>query len=172
MPGARRAANVSLSMPETNGRTPLYLEDLQPGQIYGGKQSVAIDTAAIKTYARQFDPQPFHLDEAAAAKTLFGGLAASGWHTASITMGLMATDGPPLAGGIVGSGLDELRWSKPVRPGDSLHVKCEILDVIPSKSRPEQGRIKMRTTTFNQYDEPVQVIVANLIVPKRKATAE
>lgn len=158
-------------MTETNDRAPLYLEDLQPGQIYGGTQNVALDAAAIKAYARQFDPQPFHLDEAAAEKTLFGGLAASGWHTASITMRLMATDGPPLAGGVVGGGLDELRWPKPVRPGDSLHVKCEILEVIPSKSRPEQGRIKMRTTTFNQRDEPVQVIVANLIVPKRKAAA-
>jgi acyl dehydratase len=150
-------------------RTPLYLDDLKAGQIYGGTQNVTVDTEAIKAYARQFDPQPFHLDEAAAAKTLFGGLAASGWHTASITMRLMATDGPPLAGGILGGGLDELRWTKPVRPGDSLHVKCEILDVIPSKSRPEQGRIKMRTTTFNQNDEPVQIIVANLIVPRRPA---
>jgi acyl dehydratase len=150
-------------------RTPLYLEDLKPGQIYGGAQNVAVDTDAIKAYARQFDPQPFHLDEAAAEKTLFGGLAASGWHTASITMRLMAIDGPPLAGGILGGGLDELRWTKPVRPGDSLHVKCEILDVIPSKSRPEQGRIKMRTTTFNQNGEPVQILVANLIVPRRPA---
>jgi acyl dehydratase len=150
-----------------NGRSPLYLEDLKPGQIFRGAERFVIDTDAIKAYARQFDPQVFHLDEAAAAKTLFGGLAASGWHTASITMKLMATDGPALAAGIVGGGLDELRWPRPVRPGDTLRIECEILDVIPSKSKPEQGRIKMRTTTLNQKDEPVQMIVANLIVPRR-----
>ncbi len=152
-------------------RTPLYLDDLQVGQIFRGQDRVLVDAAAIKAYARQFDPQPFHLDETAAAGTIFGGLAASGWHTASITMRLMAIDGPPLAGGIVGGSLDELRWPKPVRPGDTLRIECEILEVIPSKSRPEQGRVKMRTTTFNQHDEPVQMIVANLVVPRRRQAA-
>ncbi|HET7851024.1 MAG TPA: MaoC family dehydratase [Pseudolabrys sp.] len=152
-------------------RALLYLDDLRAGQIFPGQDSVLVDAAAIKAYARQFDPQPFHLDETAAADTIFGGLAASGWHTASITMRLMAVDGPPLAGGIVGGSLDELRWPKPVRPGDRLRIECEILEVIPSKSRPEQGRVKMRTTTFNQHDEPVQMIVANLIVPRRRQAA-
>src|SRR6185312_5460755 len=152
-------------------RSPLYLDDLRVGQTFGGNETFTLDTAAIKAYARQFDPQPLHLDETAAEKALFGGQAASGWHTASITMKLMATDGPALAAGIVGGGLDELRWPKPVRPGDRLHIKCEILEITPSKSRPEQGRIKMRTTTFNQNGEPVQIIVANLIVPRRKQAA-
>jgi acyl dehydratase len=150
-------------------RTPLYLEDLKPGQTFRGKTNVNLDTAAIKDFARQFDPQPFHLDEVAAAKTLFGGLAASGWHTSAITMRLLATDGPPLAAGILGGGVDELRWVKPVRPGDSLRIECEVLNVRPSKSRPDQGVIKMRTTTFNQQNEPVQILVANLIVPRRPA---
>jgi acyl dehydratase len=100
---------------------------------------------------------------------LFGGPAASGWHTSAITMKLLATDGPPLAAGIVGGGLDELRWPKPVRPGDSLRIECEVLEIRTSKSRPTQGVIKMRTTTLNQHNEPVQILVANLIVPRRTA---
>ncbi|HEU4662286.1 MAG TPA: MaoC family dehydratase [Pseudolabrys sp.] len=152
-------------------RTLLYLDDLEIGQIFRGQDCVPVDAAAIKAYAHQFDPQPFHLDEKAAAGSIFGGLAASGWHTASITMRLMALDGPPLAGGIVGGSLDELRWPKPVRPGDTLRIECQILEIVPSKSRPDQGRVKMRTTTYNQSDEPVQTIVANLIVPRRKPEA-
>lgn len=101
---------------------------------------------------------------------MFGGLAASGWHTAALTMQLLVSDGPPLAGGIIGAGTDELRWPKPVRPGDTLRIECEVLEVRPSRSRPEQGLIKVKTTTFNQNDEPVQVFVANLIVPRRKSS--
>ena len=129
----------------------------------------AVDAAAIKTFAKAFDPQPFHLDETAARATMFGGLAASGWHTAALTMQLLVNDGPPLAGGIVGAGMDELRWPKPVRPGDTLRIESEVLEVRPSRSRPDQGVVKMRTTTLNQNGEPVQILVANLIVPRRPA---
>jgi acyl dehydratase len=147
---------------------PLYLDDLAVGQVYEPRgESEPITAEAIKAYAAQYDPQPFHLDETAAAKTLFGGLAASGWHTASLTMRLLLQYGLPLAGGIVGAGVEELRWPRPLRPGDRLRVRSEVLDVRPSRSRPEQGLAKIRTTTLNQNDEPVQVFTANLLVPRR-----
>ncbi len=146
----------------------LYLDDLVPGQIFEPRgESEPITAEAITAYAAQFDPQPFHLDEAAAADTLFHGLAASGWHTASLTMRLLLQYGLPLAGGIVGAGVEDMRWPRPVRPGDRLRVKSEVLDVRPSRSRPEQGLAKIRTTTLNQNDEPVQIFTANLVVPRR-----
>jgi acyl dehydratase len=147
-------------------RQPLYFEDLAPGQVYR-TGALRVDAEAITTFAAAFDPQPFHLDDAAARKTLFHGLAASGWHTAALTMRLLVTEGPPLAGGIIGAGTDEFRWPKPVRPGDHLHVESEILETRPSRSQPHQGWIKMRTTTLNQNNEPVQIMVANLVVPRR-----
>jgi acyl dehydratase len=151
-------------------RTALYLDDLAPGHTFRGTGTTSVDATAIKAFARQYDPQPFHLDETAAKSTLFGGLAASGWHTAALTMQLLVSDGPPLAGGIIGAGTDELRWPKPVRPGDTLRIECEVLEVRPSRSRPEQGLVKVKTTTFNQNDEAVQVFVGNLIVPRKKAS--
>jgi len=150
-------------------RTPLYLDDLSPGQIFRGEVEFTVDEPGIKAFARQFDPQPFHLDDESAKATLFGGLAASGWHTAAITMHLLVTGGPPLAGGIIGAGMDELRWPKPVRPGDRLRIQSEVVEVRPSKSRPSQGLVKMRTTTLNQNGEPVQILLANLLVPSRQA---
>ena len=126
-----------------------------------------MDADAIKAYARRFDPQPFHLDEAAAASTLFKGLAASGWHTVSMTMRLLVDGGLPIAGGIIGAGVDEIRWPRPTRPGDTLRLLSEVLEVRPSKSRPDQGLMKVRTTTLNQNDEPVQVMVSNLVVMRR-----
>jgi acyl dehydratase len=146
--------------------TQLYLEDFAPGQSFASP-SASMDADAIKAYARQFDPQPFHLDEGAAERTFFKGLAASGWHTVSMTMRLLVDGGLPIAGGIIGAGVDEIRWPRPTRPGDTLRLITEVLDVRPSKSRPEQGLMKVRTTTFNQKDEPVQVMVSNLVVPRR-----
>lgn len=107
------------------------------------------------------------LDEKAARATFFGGLAASGWHTAALTMRLLVTSELRLADGIIGAGVDELRWPKPVRPGDRLHVESEVIEIRPSRSRPDQGLIKVRTTTYNQNREPTQVLVANLLVPRR-----
>ena len=147
-------------------RVPLYFEDFAVGQIYR-TGSLKVDADAIKTFAKSFDPQPFHLDEAAAAKTFFQGLAASGWHTAALTMRLLVSEGAPIAGGIIGAGMDELRWPRPVRPGDALHLESEVLEVRPSRSRPNQGLVKMRTTTLNQNNEAVQIVVANLVVPRR-----
>jgi acyl dehydratase len=153
----------------SDARTLLYLDDLSPGQTFRGEHTIAVEEAAIKAFARQFDPQPFHLDDAAAKATMFRGLAASGWHTAALTMHLLVTDGPPLAGGIIGAGMDDLRWPKPTRPGDRLRIESEVLEVRPSRSRPEQGFIKLKTTTLNQNNEPVQIVIANLIVPRRTA---
>ena len=146
--------------------TERYLEDLAVGQTF--RSSVLkIDAERIKTFAAEFDPQPFHLDEDAARQSRFGGLIASGWHTAALTMRLVADSDFKPAGGIVGAGVEELRWTRPVRPGDELRIESEILEVRPSRSRPDQGLIKARTTTYNQHDEAVQIVVVNLIVPRR-----
>src|SRR3954467_7744091 len=145
---------------------PLYLEDIAVGEKFG-TGTLAVEIEKVKSFAAEFDPQPFHLDEAAARATLFGGLAASGWHTAAMTMRLLLESELKPAGGIVGAGFDEFRWPRPVRPGDELRIEAEVLEVRPSKSRPEQGMVKLRTTTLNQNGEPVQVSVGNLVVPRR-----
>jgi acyl dehydratase len=123
------------------------------------------------TFARQYDPQPYHLDEDAALKSPFRGLAASGWHTAAMTMRMLVDGEFQPAGGILGVGFDDLSWPRPVRAGDDLHIKSEVLDVRPSKSRPDRGTIKVRTTTFNQNDEPVMVFTGNLLVQRRPTAA-
>jgi acyl dehydratase len=156
---------------QTDAAARLYLEDFAVGQIFRSAR-LRVEEADIKAFAAQFDPQPFHLDAVAAKATMFGGLAASGWHTAALTMRLLVDGGAPIAGGIIGAGTDELRWPRPVRPGDELRVESEVLDIRPSRSRPQQGLVKMRTTTFNQNGEPVQIMVANLLVPRRGAAAQ
>lgn len=145
----------------------LYLDDLSPGQRYNGTTRIRIEAERIKTFAAEFDPQPFHLDEDTASTSIFRGLAASGWHTAAVTMRLLVDSEFKLAGGLIGAGFDELRWPLPVRPGDELRLEIEVLDVRPSKSRPEQGMVKLRMTTLNQNQEVVQISVGNLIVPRR-----
>jgi acyl dehydratase len=147
-----------------------FLEDFAVGQVFSTGR-LRIDADQIKSFARQFDPQPFHLDEKAAQETMFHGLAASGWHTAALTMRLMAEGEFKPAGGIIGVGFEELSWQKPVRPGDELHAKSEILHVRSSNSRPDRGLIRVRTTTYNQNDEAVQVFTGNLIVPRRPASS-
>ena len=146
--------------------TERYLEDFAVGQTYGSGR-FQIDENRIKSFASEFDPQPFHLDAAAAQHTIFQGLVASGWHTAAVTMRLLVESELRPAGGIVGAGLDELRWPRPVRPGDELNIECEVLEVRPSKSRPDFGLIKVRITTLNQNREAVLVSVGNLLVPRR-----
>ncbi len=145
-----------------------YLEDFTVGQTFGSGR-LRVDTEQIKAFAAEFDPQPFHLDEDAARDTIFRGLAASGWHTAAVTMRLLVESEIEPAGGIVGAGFDEFRWPRPVRPGDELHIESEVLEVRPSRSRSNQGLIKVRTTTLNQNDEAVQVQIANLIVLRRQS---
>src|SRR5260221_14396747 len=150
-------------MPQLNeiaGQSRLYLEDLAVGRRFTTATHV-IDAAQIKAFARQFDPQPFHLDEEAAKGTVFGGLVASGWHTASITMRLQVESGLPIAGGIVGIG-GEMSWPRPTRPGDVLRVVSEVEEVTRSRSRPDRGVVRMRSETRNQRDEVVQILVAKL----------
>ena len=142
-----------------------YFEDLAVGQKFHSP-TLSVDAGAITAFAAAFDPQPFHLDDAAARRTIFAGLAASGWHTAALTMRLcVASDFRP-AGGILGIG-GELSWLKPVRPGDELRVECEILDLRPSRSRPQQGVVKIRVTTLNQHGETVQTFTPTLFVDRR-----
>src|ERR1700719_1297367 len=148
-----------------------YLEDFAVGQTFGSRR-LRIDGERALAFAAEFDPQPFHLEEAAARRSIFGELTASGWHTTAVTMRLLIGGELQPAGGFVGVGLDECRWPRPVRPGDELRVECEVLDVRPSKSRPEQGLIKVRTTTLNQDDEAVLVYVLNLVVLRRKDMRE
>jgi acyl dehydratase len=145
----------------------LYLDDLHVGYRHTSG-TYTIDEAEIKAFAHQFDPQPFHLDDAAAKGSPFRGLAASGWHTAAITMRLQVDSGPPLAGGIIGAG-GEIDWPRPTRPGDTLRVESEVLEVTPSKSRPDRGMITLRSRTLNQRDEAVQTLTVKLIVPRRPA---
>ena len=148
-----------------------YLEDFAVGQKYrSGK--VSVDAAAMKAFAKAFDPQPFHLDEQAARATFFGGLAASGWHTAALTMRLLVESDVRPAGGIVGTRGEELAWPRAVRPGDTLELEVEVLEVRPSGSRPRHGYVKCRTTTLNQRREPVQVLVMNLLVERRGSDAQ
>ena len=143
----------------------LYLEDLKVGQRFLSG-SHELDEGQIKAFAAQFDPQPFHLDDAAAKGTLFAGLAASGWHTAAITMRLLVEGGAPIAGGVVGAG-GEIRWPRPTRPGDILTVESEVVEVTPSRSKPDRGVVTIRSETRNQRGEVVQLLSAKLVVPRR-----
>ena len=147
-----------------------YFEDLAVGQKFASP-TLPIDADAITAFAAAFDPQPFHLDDAAARGSMFAGLAASGWHTASISMRLcLASDFRP-AGGILGIG-GELSWLNPVRPGDALHVDIEVIETRLSRSRPGQGIVKVRVTTLNQHDEPVQTFTPTLFVDRRPVDGE
>ncbi len=148
----------------TEGQERLYLDDLAVGQRFASGPQ-ALDAGQIKAFAEAFDPQPFHLDEAAAASSLFGGLAASGWHTAAISMRLLVGS-VPLAGGVIGAG-GEIAWPRPTRPGDVLTVVSEVLEVTPSRSRPDRGTVTLRSETRNQRGEVVQTLTARLVVPRR-----
>jgi acyl dehydratase len=145
----------------------LYLEDLETGQVFRGSTHIRVTVEDIIRFAREYDPQPFHLDDKAAKESIFGGLAASGWHTAAMTMRMLVDGDCRIAGGLIGLGFEELRWPRPVRPGDELRVQSEILEKRESKSRQDQGLVKLRNSTFNQHDEPVQVSIGTLIVPRR-----
>ena len=125
-----------------------------------------MNAAKIKEFAAEFDPQPFHLDESAAQASVFKGLAASGLHIAAVAQRLLATGGLPLAGGIVGLG-GEIAWPKPTRPGDTLHVESEIVEITPSRSKPDQGIVTVRSAVINQEGEAVYLLTAKLLVPRR-----
>ncbi|HUN26461.1 MAG TPA: MaoC family dehydratase [Steroidobacteraceae bacterium] len=148
----------------------LYFEDLRVGQRFTATATHTLDAAEIKAFAAQFDPQPFHLDADAGQATVFGGLVASGWHTAALTMRLIIEGGPAMAGGTVGLGA-ELSWHKAVRPGDTLSVSGEVVESIPSRTRSDRGRIVMRIETRNQSGAVVQTCVSRLLVPCRNPDA-
>jgi acyl dehydratase/ribonuclease HI len=144
----------------------LYLEDLHVGQKFASG-TYRMDESRIKAFAAEFDPQPFHLDNEAARHSIFRGLAASGWHTASATMRLLVTSGLPFAGGLVGLG-GEISWARPTRPGDTLRVDSEILAIVPSRSKPNQAVVTVRSITFNQKGEEVQNMTTKILAFKRK----
>jgi acyl dehydratase len=144
---------------------PLYLEDLQVGQVFTSG-TYRMEEEKMKAFAAEFDPQPFHLDEAAAKASVFQGLAATGWYTAAVTMRLLVGSGLHLASGLIGLG-GELTWPRPTRPGDVLRVEAEILEIRPSRSKPDQAIVTVRNTTLNQNDEPAQIFTCKILVFKR-----
>ena len=145
----------------------LYLDDLYVGQkfVSGGH---LIDEAQIIAYAKQFDPQVFHLDAEAAKNTFFQGLAASGWHTASLSMRLV-TESIPLVDGVIGGGMEELAWPQPTRPGDILQVDSEIIEIIPSQSKPNRAMVRVLCHTKNQRGEVLQRFRPKMVAFKKPA---
>ena len=148
--------------------TERFLEDLKVGDRFGSG-TVEVTEQGIVDFAKDFDPQPFHLDLDAAQRSVFRGLAASGWHTAAMSMKLFVTGELHLAGGSIGLGVDGLEWPRPVRPGDTLRLETEIVEVRPSKSKPDRGIIRIRNVTTNQNGEVVQTFLANVLVRRRPA---
>jgi acyl dehydratase len=146
-----------------------YFEDFAVGQVFKPSGRVRVEKDEIIAFAKKFDPQPFHLDEEAGRKSIFGRLVASGWHTAALTMGLIARSEDRPAGGTIGLGFDGLRWPIPVLPGDELRIETEVMEMRPSKSRPDRGLMKLRTRTFNQSGAIVQEVIGNAMVPRRPA---
>jgi len=144
-----------------------YFEDLVVGaETDFGTYDVTREE--VLEFARKYDPQPFHLSDEAAAQTHFGRLSASGWHTAAMTMALIARAVvKDEQAGLGSPGIDELRWLKPVYPGDTLHVRGEILDKTPSRSRPDMGSFRTRTPVTNQDDVPVMTFVSIVLIRRR-----
>jgi acyl dehydratase len=145
----------------------LYLDDLAVGRKFVTR-STTLTLEGCKAFAAEFDPQPFHLDEDAARRSVFGRLAASGWYTASLTMRLLVEGELTIAGGLIGLG-GELSWPRPTYPGDTLRVETEILAIRASESKPDRGIVTARNQTLNQHGEPVQVAVVKMLVPRRPA---
>jgi acyl dehydratase len=154
-------------MADDTART-IHYEDLAAGRVFRSA-SLIVNAEEIVSFAARYDPQPFHLDATAAERSVFGGLVASGWLTASLTMRLMVTSEFRLGGGAIGLGVDSLRWPEPVRPGDTLTAAVEIVSMRASESKPDFGVVKIRTTTTNQRNEIVQVMVSNILIRRRRA---
>jgi len=147
----------------------MYFEDFYPGQIFDSKRSYRVTAKEIISFGEKYDPQPFHIDEAAGKVSFFSGLCASGWLTAAIVMRLRV-ESIKVAGGMIGAGVEEIRWTRPVRPDDSLRTQAEILQVRHSVNRPEYGVVRSQTTVFNQRDEVVMRSVVNWLAPLKKTT--
>ena len=146
----------------------LYFEDFYVGQKFASLGGVKVTAEEIKEFGSKYDPQPFHLDEAAGENSFFKGLAASGWLTAAIVMRLRVQS-LTVAGGMIGAGVEEMRWTKPVRPGDSIHTEIEVVGVRQSNSRKDFGVVRTRTFAFNQNDEVVMRSTVNFLAPLRSA---
>jgi acyl dehydratase len=146
-----------------------FFEDFAVGEVSKPVGRVRVTKEEIIAFASKYDPQPFHLDEESGRKSIFGRLVASGWHTAALTMRLIAGSEYRAAHGTIGLGFDGLRWPMPVVPGDELRIESEVLEMRPSTSRPDRGLMKIRTRTLNQNGEVVQELVANAMVPRRPA---
>jgi acyl dehydratase len=145
---------------------PLFFEDLELGRSYGSEE-IEVGLDEVLEFARRYDPQPFHTDPVAARNSVFGELVASGWHTAALTMRLRVLSELRIAGGWVGLGVESMRWPKPVKPGDRLRVEVEVLEKRESKSKPDRGIVRVRTSTFNQHGELVFETVTAQIVLRR-----
>jgi acyl dehydratase len=146
----------------------MFLDDLQLGQVFTAGP-VTMTAEAIKAFAAEYDPQPFHLDEdAASAHPVFGGLAASGWHTAAVSMRMTVEAIGHFGWGVVGGGGD-LQWLRPVRPGDVLRLRAEVREITPSASKPDRGSAVVRNAVLNQRDEEVQVFTVRLLLPRKGA---
>lgn len=145
---------------------PRYLEDLQPGDVFFSP-ALTVGADEIDTFARTYDPQPFHLDPEAAAQSFFGTLVASGWHTAALTMRLIVTSEMDVAGGYLGAAVDEMRWPHPVVPGDELRVRIEVLEVRPSRSKPDRGLVRSKIETQRGDGATVQHFIVTMVVPAR-----
>lgn len=150
---------------KTNTNKRLYLEDFEVGAVFTS-DTQSLSKEQIIDFASQFDPQPFHTDEEAAKETFFKGLAASGWHTAAVTMSLLVRSGLPCAGALVGLGAD-LKWPLPTRPGDTLQVQTEILEIKELRSRPDSGIVTMQCHTTNQNGEIVQTMLTKVLIARR-----
>jgi acyl dehydratase len=147
----------------------MYFEDFYPGQTFNSERSYRVTAKEIKSFGEKYDPQPFHIDETAGKNSFFSGLCASGWLTAAIVMRLRV-ESIKVAGGMIGAGVEEMRWTQPVRPDDRLRTRAEILSVRPSAARPKLGVVRSRTTVFNQNDEIVMQTVVNWLAPFRRTT--
>jgi len=145
-----------------------YFEDMPVGRVLHSARSISMDRDRMIAFAAEFDPQPAHLSEAQAAESQFGQLCASGWHTGSATMRLVA-ETLVIARGGMGLGVEAMRWPRPVLPGDTLRVTIAVLAARPSRSQPGRGLVTIRTTTFNQHDLPVQELTSVVMMPMRSA---
>ncbi|MBI3444333.1 MAG: MaoC family dehydratase [Magnetospirillum sp.] len=148
-----------------------YLEDLIPGAVFASP-SYEVSAADIKAFAGSWDPQYFHLDEAGAEDSFFAGLAASGWHTAAATMRLMVTSELKLPLGIIGSGLEYLKWHRPVRPGDVLTARIEVVETREMRSKPGLGLARLKVETLDAAGQPVQTLETQVLVPTRAASGQ